>query len=114
VILPVALIVPPVAKLPLVMLPVTLTLVPVITPPTTLAAVVVPETLVLVPVITPPTTLAPVIEPVAEINPVVVTLPLADIIPLLEILLARILPETSSATVGFDFLIPTRELVIST
>ena len=51
-------------------------------------------------------------EPNKTLPPVI--LPLADIIPLLEILLAKIFPETSSATVGFNFLIPTRVLVIST
>ena len=57
------------------MLPVTLTLEPVITPPTTDAAVVVPVTEVEVPVITPPTTDAAVTAPVALINPAVRRLP---------------------------------------
>jgi hypothetical protein len=47
--LPVELTVPPVFKLPPVMLPLTLAELPVITPPTTLAAVTVPVTLTVVP-----------------------------------------------------------------
>ena len=57
------------------MLPVTDTLVPVITPPTTLAPVTAPVTLTLEPVITPPTTDAAVTRPVTLKLAPVLTLP---------------------------------------
>ena len=56
------------------MLPVTLTLVPVITPPTTLAPVTIPDTLLLAPVMSPAVaTLPPVMLPVMSIFEVVIT-----------------------------------------
>lgn len=69
---------PDVVVPPVVVVPVTEVLEPVMTPPTTDAAVVVPVTLVEVPVITPPTTDAAVVVPVTLVEVPVITPPTTD------------------------------------
>ena len=57
-------------------------------------------------------TLPPVMLLVADINPVVKTLPLPTL-PVVDRLFAKIFPTTCNAVVGADVLMPTKLLVTS-